>query len=128
MKKTITVLFLLFIIAGCSKSIFPSDLKQVDVFEMASFSETVDESLRTFTNEDDIGVFTNAFETAKKEQGIADMADPQYKVILGDKTYFMWLPEEAGDMKGSIMDVTDTHTLYVLSRPSTDELVGVLKK
>ncbi|MGD6830587.1 hypothetical protein ACQCT5_00400 [Sutcliffiella halmapala] len=127
MKKTITVLFLLFIIVGCSKSNFPSDLKQVEVYEMASFSETVDESLNTFTNKNEIGVFTNAFETAKRESGTADMADPQYKVILGDNTYYMWLPEEAGNMYGSFMDVTDTHTLYVLSRQYTDELVGVLK-
>ncbi|MGM0837214.1 MAG: hypothetical protein ACQEV7_13745 [Bacillota bacterium] len=126
MKKTLTVLFSLFIIVGCSKSNFPSDLKQVDVYEMASFLETERDSLLTFTNKDDIVLFTNAFETAKKEPGTPDMAEPQYKVILGDKTYFMWLPEEPGKMYGSIMDVTDTHSIYVLSRQSTDELVRVL--
>lgn len=118
MKKVLFLSFLLVVfvasLGGCSKGI--KGIKEINVYEMESFSEVIEDSLVTLTDDKEIQQFKEAFSSAKKQSGIVDMADPQYKVELGGKSFFFWLSPE----NGTIMDVEDTNTIYSL----TDQSVG----
>jgi len=113
----VTLCFLLFIV-GCSYE----NIEKVNVFEMESFSKVKEGSLRTFTDLKDVNIFEAAFNNAKKEPGIVDMADPEYKVELGSVAYFLWISEE----HGTIMNLNDTHTIYTLSKNSAKAVYELL--
>ena len=51
------------------------------------------------------------------------MDDPQYKVELGEETYFLWIHEESG----TIMNTKDTHTIYSLSDPSVKKVSELIQ-
>jgi len=50
------------------------------------------------------------------------MADPEYKVELGDESYFLWVSEEYG----TIMNLNDTNTIYTLSKSSAKTIKELL--
>lgn len=85
---------------------------------MENFSEVIGDSLVTFTDKKEIQQFKEAFSSAKKQSGIVDMADPQYKVELGGKSFFLWLSPD----HGTIMDVEETHTIYSLTGKSVENV------
>ncbi|WP_039044374.1 hypothetical protein [Sporosarcina sp. ZBG7A] len=120
MKKCLVIAIFLFVLiptlSGCSNGI--KAVKEVNVYEMESFAEVKKDSLVTFTDEKAIKRFKKAFSSAKKQPGVVDMADPDYKVELGEKSFFLWLGQEYG----TIMDVSDTNTIYSLSAKSVDKI------
>ena len=117
MKKYLIISLFLFafipFLSGCNK-----EIKKVNVYEMESFSEVREDSLVTFTDKKAIKQFENAFRSAKKQPGVVDMADPQYKVELGGKSFFLWLSQN----HGTIMDVEDTNTIYSLTNKSVENI------
>ena len=106
----IAVVFTLFFLGGCSSK----NIQKVDVYEMESFSDIKKDSLTSFTDSKIVNDFVKAFNNAGKRSGIADMADPEYKVEFGEESYFLWISEESG----TIMNLKDTHTIYTLSNSS----------
>lgn len=65
-----------------------------------------------------------AINTAKKVPGIVNMADPEYKLELGERTYFLWLDEKSG----TIMDTVDTHTISTLSDHDVKQFYGLIQE
>ena len=112
------VVFTLFFVGGCSSK----NLQKVDVYEMESFSDIKKDSLTSFTDSNVVSDFVKAFNNAKKEPGIVDMADPKYKVEIGSETYFLWISEE----HGTIMNVKNTHTVYSMSKISAKTINELL--
>ncbi|WHY85735.1 hypothetical protein QNH39_24535 [Neobacillus novalis] len=116
MRKWIVKLFLpfvlLFVLIGCSKS--SDNTEKVNVYKMVSFSLTEKDSLITFSDSKVIKVFIDAFNNAKRVPGVVDVAEPEYKVELGDKKYFLWIRQESG----TIMNLNDRNTVYTLSKSS----------
>lgn len=91
---------------------------------MASFSSVKEESKITFSGHRTIKAFRSAFKKARKQPGAVDMADPHYKVILGEESYFLW-----GDKNhGTIMNLEDTNTIYKLSRWSAVRIGRMLSE
>jgi hypothetical protein len=74
---------------------------------------------------DAINTIKKAIKSAIKQPGIVDMADPQYKINIGDEIYFLWLTRSDGTI-GVIMNFKDTHTIYTLSENMTKELKDIL--
>jgi hypothetical protein len=113
MRKGFIMWIMLFVFAsilvGCSAG--SEKVSKVSIYKMENFDDVKEDSLVTFTEENAIKQFKKAFKSAKKQPGIADIADPEYKVILGGKSYFLWLSSE----DGTIMYVNDTHAIYTLS-------------
>lgn len=89
---------------------------------MESFQETKQDSIKVITDTTDISVFDSAFKRAVKNPGIADMADPHYKVELGKETYFLWITEDSG----TIANINDSHTTYTLSKKSAREIYQLM--
>ena len=125
MKKYLIISIFLFALipslSGCSKGI--KEVKEANIYEMESFSEVKEDSLVTFTDKKAIKQFKKAFSSAKKQPGVVDMADPQYKVELGEKSFFLWLSQD----HGTIMDVEDTNTIYTLTNKSVKNVNNLFR-
>ena len=91
---------------------------------MESFSVVKDDSLVEITDTEIINSFKKAFNAAKKQSGVVNMADPEYKVELGKETYYLWISEESG----TIMNTKDTHSIYSLDRNSAKKINGAIMK
>ena len=115
----IVMLFIVLFINGCSHG----KSEEVTVYEMKSFSEVDEDSITVFTNLTDVNLLVTAFNHAKKEPGIVNMIDPEYKVELRNDSYFLWINEE----HGTIMNLKDTHTIYTLSQKSAKAIYELLK-
>ena len=124
MKKWIVKFFVLFVfilvLVGCNQS--QENIEKVNVYEMKSFSAIEEDSSTTFTDSKVVKDFIKAFNNAKREPGIVNMADPEYKVELGDESYFLWVSEEYG----TIMNLNDTNTIYTLSKSSAKTIKELL--
>lgn len=105
--------FILFL-NGCSSV----SVDQVNVYEMENFADAKSDSLISYTDTEDIETFVNAFKTAKKEPGVVDMAEPDYRVEFGEESYFLWISPELG----TIMNENDTNTIYSLTKRSAKEI------
>jgi hypothetical protein len=98
------IVWLLFSFLICMTSGCASDINQVKDYNMNSFLEANKGAIRTFTEEDEVCGFATALKKAKKEPGIADIADPEYKVMIVENTYYLWL----SDNSGTLMHLEDT--------------------
>jgi len=112
----LTVLLFVLFIFGCTPN-------KVIVVEMESFLKEKQDTKMTFTEQSIIKDFTKAIKEAQKRDGIADVADPDYKIKLGADSYFLWLSEESG----MIMFTNDTYTLYKLTDESTAKLNEIME-
>jgi hypothetical protein len=112
------IVFNVFLIGGCSTG----NIEKVDVYQMESFSNIKKNSLTSFSDSKVVDNFVKAFKNAKKDPGIVDMADPEYKVEFGKESYFLWVSEE----NGTIMNLNDTHTIYSLPKSSAKSINDLL--
>ena len=125
MKKSIVSFFVLsafsFILFGCSKSSeqLKENIEKVYIFEMMnSFSKVNEDSKIIISDSKEITDIKEAVNSAEKLSGIVDVAEPHYKIEIGEEAYFLWLIEESG----TIMDVKDTNTVYKLSNKSVQRV------
>ncbi|RIX59213.1 hypothetical protein D3P08_03385 [Paenibacillus nanensis] len=114
-----TAILLISSLIGCTNR----QIDKINIYEMESFQETKNDSLKEITDTTDISVIVSAFKLAVKNSGIADMADPHYKVELGTETYFLWIAENSG----TIENIKDTHTTYSLSEKSAREIYQLVR-
>jgi hypothetical protein len=61
---------------------------------------------------------------SKNITGDFDVSDPQYKVVLGEESYYLWI----NATYGSIMYENDSNTLYTLSKSSAKKIYDLLEK
>ncbi|TYR72541.1 hypothetical protein FZC79_22450 [Rossellomorea vietnamensis] len=71
---------------------------------------------------DTIEMITEAINKAEKQPGIVNMADPQFKIVHGKETYFLWISEKSE----TIMNAEDTHTIYSLNDYSIQQVNALL--
>lgn len=122
--KKLTLLFILAVSTLSLLACSATTIEKVDVYEMESFSAVKEDSLTSYTDPEVVRVFVNAFKEAKKESGVVDMPDPEYKVEFGGKSYYLWIREE----QGTIMHTTETHTIYSLSQSSAKRIYELLNE
>ncbi|MFD1739411.1 hypothetical protein ACFSCX_23300 [Bacillus salitolerans] len=119
MKKISLVLSIVLLsigLIGCQQN--SESLEKVTIDPMGSNSETlVIEDAKT------IEIIKEAVGKAEKQPGIVDMADPEYKIEIGEETYFLWIDVKSG----TIMNTEDTHTIYSLSNNSIKQVNELLK-
>ncbi|MEK4485704.1 hypothetical protein MHH81_08875 [Psychrobacillus sp. FSL H8-0484] len=123
--KKLFVLFIAFgfILAGCSQE----QEKELSEVENESSSETVTTTKANsleLKETEEIEIFTKAVSDSKKESGIVNMTNPQYQFSIGEESYFLWITEDSG----TIMNTKDTHTIYVLSSNSVEEIYEFVSK
>lgn len=107
-----------FLIQVGLKEVQESALEEVIIYTMKNDSKKV-----TFKEKEAIRTIEEAIKGAEKQPGIVNMADPHFKMELGEETYFLWLNETSG----TIMNANDTHTIYSLSKKSIIQLNEMLQ-
>lgn len=131
--KKISFLCLLFLISclsliACSteNKVTPSlgeNIEKLTIYKMVSFSEVEGDSLIEITNPEDIKTLEEAFRSAVKQDGTADMSDPEYKIDFGEDVYYLWIAESSG----TIMNLIDTHTTYTLPEQSAKSVFELVE-
>lgn len=90
---------------------------------MESFSAIKKNSLTSYTDPKVVSNIVKAFKKAKKEPGVVEMVDPEYKVEFGEESYYLWISSE----HGTIMNLEDTHTTFTLSKSSAKTIYELVK-
>ena len=96
---------------------------KIKVQEALNFSKVKPNTLQIITNDSEIKVIKEAVEKAIKVDGFVDMAEPQYKIKIGNEKYFLWLDPQRDT--GTIMSVKDNHTIYRI--PSGKKIIEILE-
>lgn len=112
--KSILIIGIVLLLALAGEN-YSQQKQHVTVEQMSSFNEVVPNSKREITQSSDARMIQRAVRTAKKLPGVVDVADPNYKVTIGENEYYLRLHE--GEELGSMMKVTNTNNLYRLRSP-----------
>ncbi|HWI48879.1 MAG TPA: hypothetical protein VNU45_11720 [Rummeliibacillus sp.] len=62
----------------------------------------------TISDLKEIQTIENAIRTAKKLDGIVDVANPQYTIQIGEESYFLWFQ----DQSATLINEQKTETIY----------------
>jgi hypothetical protein len=111
-----------FSLTACSSSSSSDGPTEIRVHEMISFSKAKENALKTIADPEEIEQIEKTFHNAKKQSGIVDVTDPQYKVDLENESYFLWFNK---DGTAVIMNTKDTHTIFKID--SADELEEMIQ-
>ncbi|MCM3609868.1 hypothetical protein M4S82_01310 [Planococcus sp. MERTA32b] len=121
MKRSLLLsLILLIFLSGCSMGHI-NEVDQIIINEMNSFSEVKADSSVKITNSDDMRVLIKGVEKAVKEPGVADVMDPEFELLIGERKFFLWLIGE-----GTVMDQEDTHTIYTLRNGVREKIEKII--
>lgn len=69
-----------------------------------------------------IEMIKEAIDNSEKQPGLVNMSDPEFRMIIGEEIYFLWVDEKSG----TIMNLKDSHTIYSLSDNSIKQINGLL--
>lgn len=134
---SLTILLVSLALLGCQQQDTPLDaveeIKEVQIFKTSAFdTENSDLIVASSATE-----HTEIFETVKsilsdavKQDGVVDVAEPNYSLEIiyennQTKELYLWLLDaESG--KGSLMEVEDTHTIYLFSEELNAQLIQLI--
>lgn len=128
MKKLPVVLMCLLVAAvlsACQNGLISTEQRNADelvLHQMERFGEVKENTRTEVTDTQAIELFADAISRADKLQGIADVIDPDFQLDFGGKTFYLWVSED----QGSVMDESDTHTLYTLKEKDAEALYSYL--
>lgn len=123
----LTLFLLTITIFGCEQnnevkvektSLSTESLERITIDSMKGNSDTV-----IIEERESIENVKKALASAERQSGIVNMADPEFKIVIEEKTYFLWID----DKSGTIMDTEDTHTIYSLSEYSVKQINELLE-
>ncbi|WP_228618800.1 hypothetical protein [Exiguobacterium sp.] len=107
------------------------DVTEVKIAESVDFGRFQERDVLTYNELEDVKVFADMIRNAEQQPGIVNMATPEYDVEVhyqGETVdrYYVWLGDLG--MPTSMMDVTDTNTVYLVPADVTDELIRLLER
>lgn len=115
MKKNfflqLTSVMLLLTLFACSSNEV-KETKEVKVQEMVSFSKEKQNTLKVISDSPKVKVIVNAIRQAKKQKGIVDITDPQYRMDTDQDRYYLWFNENGS---ATIMNDKDKNTIFKIS-------------
>lgn len=119
------------LMGGCETSeLVAEDIAQVLVSESVGFDRFQEQAVVTYDSLEDVNVFADMIRNADEEPGIVNMATPEYDVEVrytSDEAdrYYVWLGESGKPT--SLMNLSDTHTVYSVPSDVTDALIDLLE-
>ncbi|MGR6898493.1 hypothetical protein [Rummeliibacillus sp. BSL5] len=125
MKKNfflqLTSVMLLLTLFACSSNEV-KETKEVKVQEMVSFSKEKQNTLKVISDSPKVKVIVNAIRQAKKQKGIVDITDPQYRLDTDQDSYYLWFNENGSVI---IMNDKDKNTIFKIA--DAKDLENVIK-
>lgn len=88
------------------------ETKEVKVQEMVSFSKEKQNTLKVISDSPKVKVIVNAIRQAKKQKGIVDITDPQYRMDTDQDRYYLWFNENGS---ATIMNDKDKNTIFKIA-------------
>ncbi|MEA0562445.1 hypothetical protein [Lysinibacillus irui] len=84
-----------------------------------------------YEDEESLDLFQQAISTAVKNEGVVDMASPEYDLQVVDTAgnkygYHLWLGENG--QSSVLMNTKDTHTIYTISKDYTEALIALVRQ
>lgn len=100
------------------------EIKKVSISKSKGSSATV------FDNDFSIGVLRSVFSSAVKENGIVNMANPEFYVDIvyeneDKQSFHLWLGGKFEE--STLMKTDDTHTIYILPEESTNKIIDLME-
>ncbi|MCM3315131.1 hypothetical protein M3603_00475 [Rummeliibacillus stabekisii] len=125
MKKNfflqLTGVMLLLTLFACSSNEV-KETKEVKVQEMVSSSKEKQNTLKVISDSPKVKVIVNAIRQAKKQKGIVDITDPQYRLDTDQDSYYLWFNENGSVI---IMNDKDKNTIFKIA--DAKDLENVIK-
>ncbi|MBD8071407.1 hypothetical protein [Bacillus sp. PS06] len=95
-----------------------------------SIKKIGESDITVFEEEEVLETFTHLLSSAVKEEGIVNMANPEYHLEIVDANedtyrYYLWIGE-SGE-RTTLMWGEDTHTIYTVSQDFTDQFIDFVK-
>ncbi|WP_157827560.1 hypothetical protein [Niallia nealsonii] len=136
--KILSVILMAMILWGCQskedRSAESQNSKELSIernFIKVNVSKSTDSSnIISYDDEESLKSFQTIFLSAKKEEGIVDMAPPEFHLdIFYDKeskeNLYLWIGEK--EQKSTLMKAEDTNTIYTVSEKTTEKLMELVK-
>lgn len=102
-------------LVGCQKN--SESLEKITIEPMESHLETL-----VIEDTETIEMIEEAVSNSKEQPGIVNMEDPEFKIEIGEETYFLWIDEKSG----TFMNTKDTHTIYSLPVSSIKQINNII--
>lgn len=102
-------------LVGCQKD--SESLEKITIEPMESHLETL-----VIEDTETIEMIEEAVSNSKEQPGIVNMEDPEFKIEIGEETYFLWVDEKSG----TFMNTKDTHTIYSLPVSSIKQINNII--
>ncbi|GKV70111.1 hypothetical protein NCCP2716_26090 [Sporosarcina sp. NCCP-2716] len=126
-KKGAVLLMIVLSLAACNQGTAGTmEVTQCEVVpRAANASPPHDETkLVELVDGEERSVFEKAVADAKREPGIVNMKNAQYRFSLGDASFLLWLDKGSG----TLMNANDTHTIHTLSPDAAAKISEILDK
>lgn len=94
------------------------NIERITLYDLQNSPDTL-----VIDGAESIKMIIEAINNAKEVAGIANMADPEYRMALGEQAFFLWLDEKSG----TIMNTEDAHTIYSLTENSIKQMNELLE-
>lgn len=125
MVRILLLLLLLVIATGCGQG----QLTNVNISKSQGFGEMNSDFFAVYTDKTSLDIFQHAIATAVQQEGAVNVVDPEFDLQLvttksQKSNYYLWLGQEG--QQSSLMEATDTHTLYALTEEATASLRTLL--
>lgn len=126
------VAFFAVFLFGCNEERLPGgELTKVSLSIGAEFGQINTDFMVIYEDEESLDLFQHAISTAVKNEGVVDMASPEYDLQVVDTAgnkygYHLWLGENG--QSSVLMNTKDTHTIYTISKDYTEALIALVRQ
>lgn len=132
MLRVMMVAFFAVFLFGCNEERLPGgELTKVSLSIGAEFGQVNTNFKVIYEDEESLDLFQQVISTAIKNEGVVDMASPEYDLQVVDTAgnkygYHLWLGEKG--QSSVLMNTKDTHTIYTVSKDYTEALVALVRQ
>ncbi|MEY8749716.1 hypothetical protein [Alkalicoccobacillus gibsonii] len=133
-----TILRLLIVIIGsslfvmsCNTGLTTNKINIPDEIKSIEVKQLVDEKKSfVITDQDTLNEFQNVFDRTNKMNGIVSMIEPIHSLIITytndtSEEVLLWINDDPNE-KSSLMNNSDTHTLYTVPKEMTGILIELV--
>lgn len=129
----VSILLIPLVLIGCQSTVddeTPNDeISKVSLSNSNTIGQINTDFFTVHEDEEVLETFQNIFTSAVKQEGIVDIAEPEFDLEViykeGNKQeYHLWLGEK--DEQSTLMQVEDTHTIYTISEEATNQLIDLV--
>lgn len=130
--RMVVIALLAIVLSSCMDEKLPDDeLAKVSISKSTGFGSVNTHFIKEYEDEEFLEIFHGAITTAVRNEGIVDMAAPEFDLQVVDTAgnkhgYHLWLGQTG--QNSTLMDVKDTHTIYSISEDFTDSLSSLIRE